>query len=169
MLCQECGSKPATVHMTKIVNNDKQEYHLCAECASSKEGFELTHQPEFSFHNLLTGLVKDLDITSPQLGYQKTIDCDRCGIDFRTFQQEGFLSCGDCYYEFEERLEPVLKKIHGHQKHVGKVPKRSGNRLQMKRQIEELKQNLEAAIEKEEYEQAAELRDRIHDLEEELG
>lgn len=172
MLCQECKKNQATVHFTKIVNNKKTEIHLCQECAKKSGEFDINMDPGFSFQNFLAGLMdagKQFDSgqtyhTTDKTGYQ----CDQCNLTYNQFAQVGRFGCSNCYNVFSENLEPLLKKIHGSAKHAGKVPKRTGGNLRIKREIEELKKKLQECVEKEEYERAAELRDKIKQKEKEL-
>ncbi|MFA5881294.1 MAG: UvrB/UvrC motif-containing protein, partial [Eubacteriales bacterium] len=79
------------------------------------------------------------------------------------------LGCPTCYDVFENKLDPVLRRIHGNPRHTGKIPKRTGGTIELRREIEELKRELQAAITSEEYEKAAEVRDKIRGLENKLG
>jgi len=169
MLCQECGNRPATMHITKVINNIKKEIHLCAECAEKTGDFEL-QQPDFTFHHLLKGLLnKDLNLkSSVGLDYKRDERCQECNLDFKNFAENGFLGCSECYKYFDSRLEPILKKIHGHREHAGKVPHREGGNLHLKQEIKDLKRKLKEAVADENYEKAAELRDRIYGLEDKL-
>lgn len=174
MICEACKLRPATVHFTKIVNGHKTEMHLCEECAREKGEFDFFTIPEFSFQNLLSGLFgggSDFGIPSPapELHLERTKKCRNCGLDYANFIRSGFLGCSACYSEFSRQLEPILRKIHGATRHVGKVPQRSGGNLRIHREIEELRAELQRYIANEEYEKAAEVRDRIHALEKELG
>ena len=75
------------------------------------------------------------------------------------------LGCSNCYIEFENRLEPILRRIHGNIVHNGKVPKRTGGTLRIRKEIEEYKEEMQRAVDNEEFERAAELRDKIKELE----
>ena len=70
---------------------------------------------------------------------------------------------------FEQELEPSLRRIHGNRQHVGKIPLRGGEKVLWRRQIEGLKQRLQEAVAREEYEEAAEIRDQIKNLEKRTG
>ena len=162
MICQECGKKPATLHFTKIVNGEKTEFHICESCAREKgEGIPGTANG-FSIHSLLSGL---LDF-EPAAGVKpQTPRCDACGLTYAQFSKMGRFGCSECYSKFGDKLDPILKRVHGNTVHVGKVPKRTGGQIQMKREIEQLRRDLHDRIEREEFENAAKLRDRIRELE----
>ncbi|HCS74594.1 MAG TPA: hypothetical protein DIW17_12065 [Clostridiales bacterium] len=162
MLCQECKQKQATVHMTKIINHKKTESHLCEDCARSHEDF--IQGPSFSLNDLIFGF---MDMGHSQKASEKPVssECGVCGMDYKRFKKMGRLGCGECYKFFENELGPVLGRIHGNTQHTGKVPKRAGSDLQIKRQITRLRGELKRAIELEAFEQAALLRDEIKELE----
>ncbi|MDI6601256.1 MAG: UvrB/UvrC motif-containing protein [Thermoanaerobacteraceae bacterium] len=184
MLCERCGKNPATVHYTQIVNGVKSELHLCSECAreigasigDSFHGMMHGFTPmffnnnfftePFGLGNFLSGFM-DWGMT-PELDEQD-LKCDYCGMLYSQFKKTGFLGCPKCYATFRDRLNPLVKRIHGSNNHVGKVPRRKGGNLRLKKEIEDLKAQLDAAIKREEFEKAAELRDRIKDLEKKLN
>lgn len=166
MLCQECGKRPATLHFTKIVNGDKTEFHFCEPCAREKGELIPGTANGFSIHNLLSGLL-ELDPAAKAAASQKAVQprCDVCGMTYSQFSKVGRFGCEQCYKHFQERLEPLLKRVHGNTTHVGKVPKRAGKKVSLRRQIEQLKRDLAAKVEQEEFEAAARLRDEIRELE----
>jgi protein arginine kinase activator len=163
MLCQECGKKPATLHFTKIVNGEKTEFHICESCARERgEGIPGTSNG-FSIHSLLSGL---LDFEPSSFGAKPPqIRCETCGLTYTQFSKMGRFGCSNCYKQFGSRLDPILKRVHGNTVHVGKIPKRTGGQIQLKREIEELRRNLHELIDREEFENAAKIRDRIRELE----
>jgi len=168
MQCQECGKKPATLHFTKIVNGEKTEFHLCDSCAREKGELLPGTSNGFSIHNLISGLL-DFDPKSPSpLGsINKALHCEECGMSYSQFSKLGRFGCSSCYDYFAERLDPLLRRIHGNTSHVGKIPRRSGGHIQTKKQIELLKRELSMLIAQEEFEKAASVRDEIRKLEKE--
>lgn len=167
MLCERCGQRPATVHVTRIVNDEKSEAHLCAQCAARDQaegGF-----PAEPIHHLLGELLNYEDWFA---GRGRPVDagarCRGCGLTFRQFTRRGLLGCARCYEEFAPRLEPLLQRMHGATAHTGKVPRRQGGTLSLRRQAEALRHELEEAVAAEEYERAAHLRDQIRELERQL-
>lgn len=172
MLCQECQEKQATVHVTKIINNQKKEFYLCEKCAQEKGELNLGKN-SFSFSNLLTGLLSsEFGPTSANskldLGYKTQGECENCNLSYREFSRSGKLGCSECYTEFKDRADKLLKRIHGNNKHTGKVPKRTGGVIRIKKEIQELRSKMQEAVQKEEFEKAAELRDEIKELEAEI-
>lgn len=170
MLCQNCQQRPATVHLTKIINFAKTEMHLCEVCAK-EAGNELgvIFGTNFSFQNLIAGLLGDdsLEIDQqPSIG--KELSCPNCGLTFVDFKNSGLLGCGECYRYFQTGLEPLLRKIHSSVAHTGKVPRRTGGKVRIRKEIQDFRHQLQQAIQREDYEHAASLRDEIRKLEKEL-
>ena len=89
-------------------------------------------------------------------------------MSYNDFLETGKIGCSVCYDTFRSQLEPVLRRIHGSSTHTGKIPHRSGGNLELKHEMMQLKENLKAAVEHEEYEKAAVYRDKIHALEQTL-
>ncbi len=168
MKCDNCN-KPATVHLTEIRNGKKVEKHLCEQCAAQAEGMPALvkgHQP---INELLTqfvmahsGLHKELNTT-----------CDQCGITWAEFRQQGLFGCERDYDVFEKDLTPLLQRAHeGATHHSGKIPARGGGTGASPRpkrkfvDIAKLRKELQRAVELEDYERAAKLRDQIRQAEE---
>lgn len=166
MLCQNCNEREATVHVTKIINNQKQEMHLCEYCARKNE--DINFDTTFTINNFLTGLLDSIHSSPFKVDYIKTTSCSKCGMNYGKFKQLGRLGCSECYKTFNEKLMPLIKRIQGSEKHTGKIPKKAGSRIRLKREIISLKKELRSAVDKEEFERAAKLRDRIRDLEKDL-
>ncbi|MGI5840303.1 MAG: UvrB/UvrC motif-containing protein [bacterium] len=166
MFCEECKKRPATVHLTRIINNQKSELHLCEECARRKGELHITVEPNFSINNLLAGLLNDEANFSPPVGQPKNDSrCPGCGLRYSDFRQIGRVGCSECYREFAPKMQPLLRRIHGSSKHLGKVPRRSGQKTLRRREISRLREELSKCVQREEYEQAAQLRDKIKELE----
>lgn len=163
MLCQVCNKRTATVHFTQIVNNKKVEMHLCQQCAEEKSGhgFGLPLNINSFFASLL-GFNENQPYVK-QL--QKTMICKKCGMTFEEFQRIGKVGCSNCYEVFEGTLNPLIRRVQGSIEHNGKVPARFSKSVSISREIARLKELLIKAVEKEEYEKAAEIRDKIKSLE----
>jgi protein arginine kinase activator len=157
------------LHFTKIVNGGKTEYHLCDICAREK-GDVIPGTPNgFSIHNLLSGLMDfEPGIKSATGKTPPPLRCEDCGLTYIQFSKLGRFGCAKCYDHFRHKLEPMLKRIHGQTTHTGKVPKRSGGVMQIKREIERLKFQMHQAIEQEEFERAAQIRDQVRAIEQQL-
>lgn len=170
MVCQECGKRPSTLHFTKILNGEKTEFHICETCAREK-GELIPGSPNgFSIHSLLSGLLDFQPSGGASSGAKpKTIRCDNCGLTYTQFSKLGRFGCSSCYKHFGDSLEPLFKRVHGNTVHIGKIPKRSGGVIQFKREISKLKQELQRRIEREEFENAADIRDQIRELEKKIA
>ncbi|MCD6318445.1 UvrB/UvrC motif-containing protein [Candidatus Aerophobetes bacterium] len=160
MLCQLCGQREATVHFKEVINGVTRELHLCEVCAE-KEGFlsKSFPLPDFSLPSLITGLT-EFDTVLPK----KEKKCPGCGLSYTQIEKKGKMGCSLCYQTFEEYISPLLEKIHGRVLHRGKVPRRGKMRSKIERQLYQLRQELDKAVKKEEYERAAKLRDKIKKL-----
>lgn len=156
MLCNKCGKYPATVHIKQIVNGKQTELYLCPGCAGASNDFGI----EDFFPNLFGSIVKK------PTGTVKV--CESCGMTLPRLSKEGKLGCSRCLETFEDYLAPTLKRLHGSTNHTGKKPFIKET-LTKENPIEGLKKELKAAIDAEEYEKAAELRDKIRKLEKEGG
>jgi protein arginine kinase activator len=165
--CQECGKKAATLHFTKIINGEKSEVHFCDGCAREKGELIPGTANGFSIHNLISGLL-DFDPhsqSSNNSASKPSLHCEQCGLSYAQFSKIGRFGCSSCYQSFTDRLDPLLRRVHGNTVHVGKVPRRSGSDIQAKREIDRLKKELKECIEQEEFETAASIRDQIRQLE----
>ncbi len=164
MKCQICGDNAATIVFTKIVNNEKAVLHVCGECAKKKGiMIELGHSQSVS--------TKSVDLTSSShLEHGRDIQepdltCKTCGLLFEEFRKTGFLGCDACYETFGRHVANILKQIHGSAVHQGKVPLNLAGNIDLKNHLHTLRHRLKRCIDAEEYESAAELRDKIASLE----
>lgn len=159
MLCQSCNKNKATIHFTKIINGNVEEKHLCDTCAKSNNDFDFEFP--FSFHKLFTGFLETSNQNEIEEQNFKKINCPRCGLDYKRFTETGKFGCSKCYEVFSDDIEVLLRNIHGHNKHIGKIPASSEERILKKREIKNLEKELEDNIKIENFEQAAILRDEI--------
>lgn len=166
MLCDKCNKNVATIHFTKIINGHVEERHLCESCAKEEEDFEFNFEIPFSFENIFTGLIDNLTEESER---KKVATCPKCGLTYKKFQEIGKFGCSKCYEVFEKDINTLLKGIHGHNIHRGKVPINTKDKIVQKKAIETLQEELKKSIEKEDYERAAYLRDEINRLKQKLS
>lgn len=159
MLCDECGKNEASVHVTSIINGNKTERHLCEECARKNQSFL---NSSFSMENLFSSMLNNAFNTAT---YLPSKGCSKCGMTYDEFRNTGKFGCSDCIDTFKQRLMPVVRNIQGYDTHAGKIPKRAGGSYRVQKDIEKLKLQLKQAVEKEEYEKAAQLRDKIKEME----
>ena len=163
MLCDVCGKNQATVHLTEIIDEQMNELHLCEECARAKSA---QMDQQFGVSDLLAGLA---EFEKPEVDKEvELLKCANCKLTYADFKKIGRLGCGECYTAFKKYLGPLLKRIHGSNRHVGKTPVRLARAVKTKDKdvsLQGLKARLHKAIEAEEFEEAAGLRDQIKELE----
>lgn len=165
MYCDECKKRPATVHVTELFNGEKVESNLCEECAGKKGGFFFNLDNKFSIPQLLGSFFGNgYNVQGIKTSTQNEV-CPNCGMSFINIRETGRLGCSECYSVFEQELEPILRRIHGNSKHIGKIPSRGGAQVLIQKKIEQLKSKLQQAVANEEYEKAAEIRDSIKEME----
>jgi protein arginine kinase activator len=170
MLCDECGIRPANVHITKIVNGKTSQLNLCEKCAGGyQQQLGSYLEPNFSLNKFLAGLLNyDKSFDENTHSMQSLTKCLQCGQRYSQFAQSGKLGCEKCYETFGGYVEPLLKRVHGSLIHKGKYPKRTGDLIRLKRELQNLKTYLNELVVKEEFEEAAKIRDQIRDLEKDL-
>ena len=176
MKCENCGKNEANVRYTQIINGEKKQIYLCEEC-SEKLGIGHTHfNMPIDFASFLGDFFNDMNDSTflPNLSTQEEIKCKKCGLLFDDFLNTGKFGCSDCYSEFEEMVDPILKNIQGANRHIGRIGNViEGNNLvqndteepKEESKLDELKRKLKEAIKDERYEDAAKLRDEIKELE----
>ncbi|WP_110114948.1 UvrB/UvrC motif-containing protein [Bacillus sp. CGMCC 1.16541] len=175
MICQQCQERPATLHFTKVINGKKSEMHICEHCAKDNGELTIHTNSGFSINNLLAGLLNlDKSFTeapskSTSFTDGKVKKCPTCHMTYHQFAEVGRFGCANCYKVFKDSLTPFLKRLHGgNYSHNGKIPNRIGSNLHIKKELEAMRLNLKEYIQKEEFEEAAELRDCIRALEKKL-
>jgi len=166
MKCDICNEREATVHLTEVINDEVTKLHLCEECARRKSEEMQSH---FGLTDLLSSLM-DVGSAFPaeEKAQRVAKRCPSCGMTYQDFRETGRLGCGTCYETFEKNLSTLLRKIHGSDKHVGKMPYHGKKAEKDQDDLQRLKEELEELVRSEEFEKAALLRDRIKDLEKKI-
>ncbi len=152
MLCEKCGMNLASLHLKQNINGKKTEMHVCQSCAAQMGYLGTNNTFMTDFFNLLTPNIA---------GHSR---CPGCGETYEEYKATKRIGCEKCYTHFQSFLEPVLKKVHGAAVHTGKLPKKADSALRMKREAEKLRRQLQEAILNEEFEKAADLRDKIREM-----
>ena len=160
MLCDICNKNKAVVHYAEVINGEIKKLNICEHCAKDK-GFGV--EISFSLGDMLSGIIDDSskDIERMVAREEK---CDSCDMKYEEFKKSGRLGCDQCYKSFEKNLIPILDTIHKHTRHKGKVPKEFKDRFVKIEKIRELNKKLKEAVENEEFEDAAILRDKIREM-----
>ncbi len=164
MLCCICKEKDATVHLTQIAGDKMQKVDLCEECAKHKG---VNDPAGFSLADLLLGLGASQELQQAAGGVE--LKCPRCGFTQADFKKAGRLGCSDCYTTFAEGLEGLLKTMHKGVRHLGKVPQSLQQSRDLTERLKVLRKKLDKAVDDENFEQAALLRDEIKQMSSKLG
>ena len=159
MLCQKCNKEVATVHYTEIRGDEMIEKHLCESCAREKGLSNPLKEIKFTIKDFLEGMLETEKV-------EDTPACSACGMTYSRFKELGRLGCSECYNTFVSSLRPLFRRIHGANRHVGKSPLSDEARANQLHQIRLLKQKLNQAVSDEDFETAAQLRDKIRQIEE---
>ena len=167
MSCDQCREREAVIHLTQIVNEQVTTLHLCEKCAAEKgvENPGATKTPLGSFLAAM-GKVAEQAPASTKGGEV----CGRCGGTFQDFRETGRLGCPDCYRSFEAPLRDLLRRLHGSTHHLGeryaeREPATAAAAAASTERASALREQLRLAVESENFELAAELRDRLRVLE----
>lgn len=163
MICQQCGQRPATVQITQTMNNQKAVVYLCDACAGAKQ--DLILDLPFNMGNLITSIMQNVYGMHQTPTVENNDQCECCGMTFEEFSSNGKFGCANCYEVFGQKIAPIFRRLHGSSNHTGKVPLSLNKQISAKIEIDALKAELNDAVSREEYEKAAELRDRIRLLE----
>jgi protein arginine kinase activator len=162
MRCEQCEKQEATVEFTHIVESEKRTSRLCSTCASKIQGVE----NEIPVENAQP---KKVSAKSPTPEDLSTVaSCPSCGASYDDFKKSGRLSCPECYIAFQTQVDRLLHRLHGAVQHCGKSKVLPKDPSDPSDELETLKVELDAAIAEEAFERAAQLRDRIKQVENEL-
>lgn len=190
MLCDNCGKREANVRYSENINGRKKELNLCEECSQKLGINHMDFNIPIDFSSFFGEFMEDFGTSQfmPLFNEIKALKCNHCGYTFEDIANTGKLGCGDCYETFEERLDPIIRRIQGANTHVGRIGKIIDNKIDQKvnnqskqvqnnhnkgkdqkeeSQLEKLQNKLKQAIKEEHYEEAAKIRDEIKKIEEE--
>ncbi len=164
MLCENCGKREATTHIKHVENGEARQLDLCSECAANLGYEDIFGGFGFNLSELFTNFFGDNTARLPD----KTVRCEKCGSSFNDIVKTGKVGCAECYRTFYKKLLPSIRQIHGKVNHIGKKPT---NIKEIKKPSKEdtvkrLSEELQSAVEAQNFEQAAVLRDRIKQLKE---
>ena len=173
MKCQSCGKREATVRYMENINGNKQEMHLCVDCAK-KLGFA-------DFSNMFSPIFTSIPSFFEDFNLIEEEKCKSCGCTFEDYANTGLFGCPDCYDTFSDKLDQIFLKLHGKNRHLRLNQSNTQNDIAKKEKVKKnknvtkiksqnaellsLKEELKELIKKEEYEKAAVVRDKIKELE----
>ena len=186
MLWQNCGKNEVNFRYTQVINGVKKEMALCDKCARELGLEGLDFSMPINFSSFFTDFFHDTENFLPSFAKTGLLECDKCGMTFDDFVETGEFGCGNCYITFSDRILPVLKNLHGSNKHIGREYKEAIDELEYNKnkftsrktkdddtkkdkpkeesKIEKLQKDLQKAIKEERYEDAAKIRDEISNL-----
>jgi protein arginine kinase activator len=164
MKCQNCDAE-ATIFFKEVVDGQLNEIRLCESCAAEK-GFHLAvEQNKLTIANQFIWMAENLyPESAAKVG---AVQCPSCGIRYSQFARTGRLGCADCYGAFEAQMKQILRRVHGATRHKGRGPRGADGPTARLRDLSRLREELNRAVEREEFELAAKLRDQIRQMAEE--
>lgn len=166
MQCDNCNEREAAIHLTQIVNNEVKTMHLCEQCAAEKGVQTGASVAKFPLSDFLASMGKGAAAALPPGA--ESGRCTFCQASLQDFRDTGRLGCPECYQSFGRHLRDLLRKLHGSSQHVGDVympPSAREKGTDQAQVLTDLREKLRSAVESENFELAAELRDRIKVLE----
>jgi protein arginine kinase activator len=164
MSCEQCHEREAVIHLTQIVNEQVTTLHLCERCAAEKGVESPGSSPKTPLGTFLAAMGQELPEQAP--APRSVESCPRCGGSLQDFRESGRLGCPECYRAFEVPLRDLLRRLHGSTHHMGeRYTDREPTAPAERRKAAELREQLRLAVETENFELAAELRDRLRVLE----
>ncbi len=168
MKCQNCDAE-ATIFYKEVVDGKLKEMQLCESCAAEK-GFHLVvEQSKLNIANQFIWMAENLyPESAAKIG---AVQCSACGMRYSQFARTGRLGCAGCYSAFEVQLKQILRRVHGATRHKGRSPRSASAATAggSRRDLLRLREELNRAIEREDFEQAARLRDEIRQAEARLA
>lgn len=179
MKCEKCKEREATIHLSQSSQNKITEHHLCEACAR-EQGISMNLKDYIGnisnlFEAGLIGSGSVFNITGgiPAFGGQScpTKNCQTCGQSYDEFRRSGLFGCSHCYESFADQLDPLMRRVQGSTRHVGRKVSQSAEQQEqhlMQSKLSDLKKELQQAVKVEAYEKAVCLRDEIHALEKQL-
>ncbi|MDU4862841.1 MAG: UvrB/UvrC motif-containing protein [Terrisporobacter othiniensis] len=176
MLCQKCHKKTASVFISSIINGQESRMYLCNDCAKNYPLFNFNSQDPFSIKDVMEkfDISEDDSIETKKENLlamdkdceESEIVCPNCYSTYNEYRETGKVGCSKCYEVFEKQLKPILRNIYGYEEYIGKSPKKDNSHIYPSKEMITLKEDLNRAVEQEEYEKAAYIRDKIKELEE---
>jgi protein arginine kinase activator len=162
MSCEQCREREAVIHLTQIVNEQVTTLHLCEKCAAEKGVESPSSAVKTPLGSFLAAMGKGAE---QQPAARPGESCQRCGATFQDFRETGRLGCPDCYRAFEAPLRDLLRRLHGSTHHLGERYAEREPQPAAREKAADLREQLRLAVETENFELAAELRDRLRVVE----
>ncbi|MHB1327870.1 MAG: UvrB/UvrC motif-containing protein [Gemmatimonadales bacterium] len=165
-LCSYCHEREGVVKLTQIVGGQVETVQLCAQCAADKGIQTPSAMEDTPIGGLLAALTVEAEVAAADPAGESPV-CPGCGGSLQDFRESGRLGCGRCYDTFGEPLRELLRRLHGSAHHTGRVYHAPGapSPESVVESADQLREQLKRAIEQEQFEVAAELRDRLKERE----
>ena len=160
MLCQNCGKNEAVTHLRRVINGETAETHLCSRCAAALGGGMGFSPFAIGLGGLFDGFFSEAVLSSAG---KRTVRCEKCGCSFDDIVKNGKLGCAGCLNTFYDRISESFENIHGKAVYEGTVPASAQDDAVSGRTVEQLKEMLNRAIDEQDFELAAQLRDEIRE------
>jgi protein arginine kinase activator len=148
--CERCGERPASLRYTEVQEGEARKLRICEACAASlgfgSEPEQATEQPA------------PVAAGEPEPKGEDPRRCPACGLGAGELKTQTLLGCPTCYETFADRLDELLRRVHGAVRHEGRLP---GGRTVAAPDLDALQRDLEAAIARDDFEAAARLRDLL--------
>lgn len=165
MKCEICGGRDAVIHIQQIIGKERVDLHLCEECAVERGISSSEDRIELSISNLVNGLV---DVRRRKKTAAAQV-CPRCGSSWDALAKRDKMGCPECYTAFHKEIRSFFRRALGKTQHRGRLPRRLSTYKTYLVDMVKLKDGLDQALKREDYEKAARLRDRIQELEKQAG
>lgn len=181
MLCQKCKKNEANVKYTEIINGEKKEMMLCEECSYELGLDNINFSMPIDLSSFFGGILEDEEYNSsefmPLFEKVKELKCDKCNMTYDEFISQGKFGCPDCYNVFSNKIDSLLKRIHGSSEYRGRKALNNDTEenatrkeetlkkeTNIENKLEKLQKDLKKSIAEERYEDAAKIRDQINKL-----
>lgn len=164
MVCQKCGKNQATTYYQHTINGKTTSVQLCSACAA-EIGVVGIFNPSLMGNMFSEFLTNTFSIPS----VSKNKLCEKCRSSLSEIMNSGKVGCDECYQTFGQELFPTIENIHGKSHHIGKISASADSKVKKRAEMQQLKTELSEAIARQEFEKAAELRDKINSIEGELN
>ncbi|MEN8144245.1 MAG: UvrB/UvrC motif-containing protein [Gemmatimonadota bacterium] len=162
MRCDDCQEREAQFNLTSIEEGEMRTLNLCQECADAR-GLGMSVPEKAPLADFLAQMATE---EGSEESPSTEEPCPYCGTTYADFRRSGRLGCAQCYGRFEAQLRPLLRRLHGATQHVGKLYQgettETGDRFA---RLASMRVRLQRAVDVEDFESAATLRDLIHELE----
>lgn len=184
MKCDNCGKDNANVRYLRSINGIREEMNLCEECSKKLGITDMDFSMPIDFSNFLGGFLEDFTNSDllPMIGKREETKCKGCNSTFEEIMNNGKFGCPVCYETFESQIDEIMNKLHGKNRHVGRIgkadkvkvdnefskiknEKQEENKPTEKDKLAELKEKLKELVREEKYEEAAKVRDEIKEIE----